>query len=135
MVVHSAIGRRIGQHLSGSSTRMWSFASIDEGSCVGRIVQHLAQSRLSWFAPDKLTGRWSSTLLSRHQNAIITQAAHYLLATAQGGKTGKDQFDGALHLQIGRFAHPSILQADQPCRYMLRVSSLLNLAASPSVHA
>jgi hypothetical protein len=54
---------------------MGPFASIDEGSCIGWIVQDLDQSRLGGFAPYQLTGVGPSKLLSRQKNAIIAQAA------------------------------------------------------------
>jgi hypothetical protein len=61
--------------LSGSSVGMRPLASIDEGSCVGWVVQDFTQSSLSGFAPDQLTGVGSSTLLSRQENTIISQTA------------------------------------------------------------
>lgn len=86
------------------------------------------------FAPDQLPGICPAALLAGQENTIITQTPHHLLATAQGRKTRKHELDGSLHLQIGRFAHASILQADQPRRHMLLVATLLNLATSPSIH-
>src|SRR6516225_9798589 len=76
-------------HLSGSSVGMRPFASIDEGPCVGWVVQDLTQSSLCGFAPDQLPGVLTASLLSRQHNAIITQTAQDFLATAQGGKTRK----------------------------------------------
>ena len=84
--------------LARSSIGMGASAPIDEGSCVGWIVQNLTQSSLSGFAPDELTGVGSPTLVARQENAIIAQAPEDFLTTAQGLKTSKDQLDGSLHL-------------------------------------
>jgi len=45
----------------------------------------------------------------RQYNAIITQAPHDFVATAEGGKSSKDELQGVLNLSIGVFDDVTII--------------------------
>jgi len=70
----------------------------------------------------------------RQYNAIITQAPHDFVATAEGGKSSKDELQGVLKLSIGVFDDVTIISSYQACRQRLAVGATRNLALPPGIH-
>jgi len=87
-------------------------------------MEDLDKRGLGRLAPEELTSIQPAALAAWQQDAIIAQAAQHLLAAAEGGETGEDQLDGALHLLVRVFNDPAILQTDQAGGQILPIGDL-----------
>ena len=66
-------------------------------------MEYLTQRRWGRFAPTHLPGMQARQGAPRQYNAIITQAPHDFVATAECHESSKDELQGVLNLSIGVF--------------------------------
>ena len=97
-------------------------------------MEYLTQRRWGRFAPTHLPGMQARQGAPRQYNAIITQAPHDFVATAEGGKSSKDELQGVLHLSIGVFDDVPIVSPHQSRWQRLAGGTTCNLALPPGIH-
>src|SRR6266851_6186813 len=107
--------------------------SIDEGSCIGRILDHLIHGRLRGVFPEQLPSIHASRLATGKQDACLTKHAHDLATTPVFIEAVKDKFNGMAYPLIGIFHHTAIIQTHQSCWQHLAELPAVDLASSPGI--
>jgi site-specific DNA recombinase len=108
--------------------RMGTVSPVDEGAGVGGVVHDLIDDGLRRGLPAQLARFGSPGLTARHEDAVVPQAAKYLLAAAQLSKPRKDELKGALHLQIRIFGDLTVREPNEARRHLVAILTALDPA-------